>query len=47
MLKGYPVQLLNECYNNNAHDYDINYQFYISKCKALIRDVEPDQLTLF
>lgn len=47
MLKGYTVELLNRCTNTNAHDYDINYGFYISKCKELIEQVEPKQLSLF
>lgn len=47
MLKGYTVELLNRCTDTNAHNYDINYGFYISKCKELIDQVEPKQLSLF
>lgn len=47
MLKGYPVQLLNNCEDRDAHSYDINYQFYITKCNELIDNVEPKQLSLF
>lgn len=47
MLVGYPVQLLNKCEDINALNYNINYNFYISKARELINDIEPDQLQLF
>jgi len=45
MLKGYTIQLLND--NREKTKYDINYQYYIRKCKELIEDIEPSQLKLF
>lgn len=47
MMKGFTVELLNNCKDRNAHSYDINYGYYISKCKELIDLVEPKQLSLF
>ena len=47
MLKGHTVQLLNYCTDNDASKYDVNYQYYISKCQELIDLVQPKQLSLF
>lgn len=47
MLKGHTVQLLNYCTDTDTSKYDINYQYYISKCQELIDLVQPKQLSLF
>lgn len=47
MLKGHTVQIINYCDNNDVKQYNVNYQYYISKCNELIDLVKPKQLTLF
>ena len=48
MLKGSPVQLLNEFTNlENIEDYNINYRYYICEALKIIEELKPRQLTLF
>jgi hypothetical protein len=48
LLKDQGVTILNKCDSRNREDYkNIDYQFYIRECNKIIREVEPQQLTLF
>lgn len=48
MLKGYGVQLYNNHVEKDIQNYNLNYDFYISKVLEIITELnQKNQLTLF
>jgi hypothetical protein len=47
ILKGYGVQLFNIFEDKPMSEYNINYDWYIMKCREIIEELEPKQQTLF
>lgn len=47
MLKGNTVQLFNNYYEAPWEEYNVEYNYYISECKAIINELEPVQTSLF
>lgn len=45
LLKGHGVRLVNDLTEQN--DFNVDYNFYVSKCREVIDKLEPAQLTLF
>jgi hypothetical protein len=47
LLKGYGVQLINRFEDKPIDEYNIDYRYYINQVNDIIRDIEPQQQTLF
>lgn len=47
VLKGYAVELFNKYKEKPMSEYNINYDWYIMKCREIINELEPKQMTLF
>lgn len=44
---GFYITLFNRYDKRNIEDYDINYNYYISKCNIIINNIKNNQLKLF
>lgn len=47
LLKGYPVQIVNDLSTITEFPTNINYYYYIKECKKIINEFERKQLSLF
>lgn len=47
MLKGWGVILFNDYIEKDMKDYEIDYRYYISKCREIIEKLDSQQLKLF
>lgn len=47
VVKGRGVTLLNECYEGDIRDHEIDYSYYIKEANEVIREIEPSQMELF
>lgn len=50
LIKGYDVEIVNDLRGvdiNDPSNFNVNYQYYITKARAMVEQVEPSQLTLF
>ena len=47
VLKDSGVTIFNKYIEKPMEEYNINYDFYEAKCRKIINEIEPEQLTLF
>jgi hypothetical protein len=42
-----PVKILNKFDNKSIHEYNVNFNYYTNEALKIIREIEPQQLSLF
>lgn len=47
VLKGFGVELFNDYVEKSFKDYNVNINYYISKTREILNELEPKQISLF